>query len=202
MSSPENNRQDRDDIPPGATLREHVYDGIEEYDQRLPNWWLWTLYIAIIISGLYWIIWYTFRAVPSDAERVTAAMQEIEARRFAMVGDLDDETLWAMSRNPNVIASGQAVYRDQCAFCHGDDLGGGLGGGLPLDDGVWKWGHAPIDIYSIVRDGSPDAASGMQAFERELGPRRVAEVVAYILSYHDPENMETAPDSPGRASER
>ncbi len=202
MRNPEANEKEKRDLPPGVVLREHVYDGIEEYDQRLPNWWLWTLYLSIIFSFVSWFGWYTIRAFESDEARLTAQMDAIEARRFAMVGTIDNDSLWAMSRNVTIVASGEAVYRAQCVFCHGDDLGGGLGGGLPLNDEEWRWGYEPIDIYSVVKDGSPDPTKGMQAWERELGPARVSAVVAYILSFHTPERMQFASDSPGRASLR
>ena len=40
--------------PQEDPLRPHSFDGIHEYDKRLPNWWLWTLYGAIIYSAIYW----------------------------------------------------------------------------------------------------------------------------------------------------
>ena len=202
MSNPDSEEHRSRDLPPGVVLREHVYDGIEEYDQRLPNWWLWTFYLSIIFAFLSWFGWYTSQAFASDEERLAAEMDTIEARRFAMAGTIDNDSLWAMSRNTTITASNMEVYRAQCVFCHGEDLSGGLGGGLPLNDEEWRWGHEPVDIYSVVKEGSPDPTKGMQAWERELGPTRVSAVVAYILSFHEPERMQLAPDSPGRASLR
>lgn len=173
-----------------APLRPHVYDGIQEFDNRLPNWWLWTLYAAIIFSVLYWYLWYQGAAMESDSARVTAAMNRIEEARLANVGDISNDTLWAMSRNPGFVSSGQAVFTATCTACHGANLEGGIG--LNLVDGDWKWGNTPMSVYEVVANGSPDVTKGMQAWMNQLGPQKVSQVVAYILSHHNPEAMAAA----------
>jgi cytochrome c oxidase cbb3-type subunit 3 len=51
-------------------VRPHVYDGIQEFDNKLPNWWLWTFYGAVIFTFLYWFLWYDSTVMESDEARV------------------------------------------------------------------------------------------------------------------------------------
>lgn len=168
-------------------LRPHVYDGIQEYDNRLPNWWLWTFYGAVIFTVIYWFTWYDTDMMTGDGDRIDRAMAKIEEIRLSQIGDITNETLWAMSRNPGFVAAGREVYVTHCVACHGIDLTGGIGNNLV--DNQWQWGNQPISIYVVVARGSPNPMAGMQAWLGELGAQKVSQVVAYILSYHDEESM-------------
>ena len=68
-----------------------------------------------------------------------------------------------------------------------------LGGGLAaIQDTEWKWGNYPMSIYTVVTNGSPDKKSGMQAWVNELGPQKVSQVVAFVLSHHNEQDMASA----------
>ncbi|MFO7723968.1 MAG: cbb3-type cytochrome c oxidase N-terminal domain-containing protein [Oceanipulchritudo sp.] len=178
------------DKPRDENLRPHVYDGIEEYDNRLPNWWLWTFYLAVIFSVIYWFSFYNAEVMESDAATIESQMARVEEARLASVGEINNDTLWQMSRNEGFVSSGANIYKDNCVACHGAELEGGIG--LNLADNEWKWGNEPVSIYTIVTRGSPDKSAGMQAWVSELGPQKVSQVVAYILSYHSREEMAEA----------
>jgi cytochrome c oxidase cbb3-type subunit 3 len=61
----------------------------------------------------------------------------------------------------------------------------------------WKYGGNPVEIFKIVRKGSPDVTKGMVAWETMLGMQRVSEVVAFVLSHHqEGEPIKRAADAP------
>jgi cytochrome c oxidase cbb3-type subunit III len=218
MSNHHDDNPDRvkpEDLPPGIELRPHEYDGIQEYDQRLPNWWLWTLYLAIIFFVVWWLGFYQGGIGRDDAMRIEEHMRKVAAKAAdelqALFAEDPDGALWKMSVNPVSVEAGKAVYEEKCMSCHGRTLNGMDGDmklqGLALSDGEWKYGgdpFRPLNVFHIVEKGSPDPAAGMQAWLTELGPTRVANVVAYVLSHHEapaealqPDATEAAPAAPG-----
>ncbi|MDB6119467.1 MAG: ccoP2 [Verrucomicrobiaceae bacterium] len=186
-------------------LRAHVYDGIQEYDQKLPNWWLFTLYIMIVLFVIWWAGYYQFGMGRTDGEVLDAVVSQIDKAREKELESIDDAKLWSMSKDPEVVAAGKATFMTpgMCVTCHGPDLTGTLGGaklpGLPLNDTEWKHGGKPVEIFKLVRKGAPDVTKGMPAWEPALGVKRVAEAVAFVLSLHkEGEPVTLAADAPGR----
>lgn len=176
---------------PEIILREHTFDGIQEYDQKLPNWWLFTLYIAIVIFILFWFSYYQLPfGMKSDTELIEAKIAKIDQKRDAllekMVSSLSNESLQIMSGKPDIIEAGKAIFDAKCLACHGPDLTAKMGGiqlpGVSLVDEEWLHGSEPLQIMHIVTNGSPNVEKGMIAWKTQLSPTDIAQVVSYILS--------------------
>lgn len=174
-------------------LRDHVFDGIQEYDQKLPNWWLFTFYFTIAWFVIYWVAYYQLNIGRSDETKIQDRIAAIEAQRQQQFAALDDKKLWEMSRDPKVVEAGRASFMTQgrCITCHGADLMAKKSHpenlalvGQPLADKEWQYGGNPTDVLKIVRQGSPDVTKGMPPWEPILGPRGCVEVTAFIMSYH------------------
>jgi cytochrome c oxidase cbb3-type subunit 3 len=181
-------------------LREHEYDGIQEYDQKLPNWWLFTFYGAIVFSIGYWALYYHTDVLPSDHQRVEQAIVAVQKAKNAelekTLATLNDSTLvhqWAT--DPSIVSNGEATYLTNCSACHAANLTAMMdaGGtkiplpGLSLTDGEWKFGGKPMDIFKIINAGSPPESDGyngakMQPWGQTLTPKQVAEVTAFIIA--------------------
>jgi cytochrome c oxidase cbb3-type subunit 3 len=159
----------------------HEVDGIEEYDNKLPNWWLYTLYGAIVFSVAYWFHYHVggFGDLPpaayqAEMDRAAAA----EAARVKAAGVITPETLATLSRDKQTVSQGQQVFVSTCAPCHRQDGGGNVGPNLT--DEYWLHGGAPDKIYKTITEGVP--AKGMPAWGPQLGADRVQAVTAYVLT--------------------
>jgi len=177
-----------------VVLRDHTFDGIQEFDQKLPNWWLFTLYIMIVAFVVFWVAYYQLPlGLKSDVEKIDQAVAFVEQKRQQqleeVIASLDNDSLLAMAKEGEHVTAGEAVYQSKCMACHGPDLSGMMAGlklpGVSLVDAEWKYGAAPLEIMKLVTNGSPDLASGMIAWKTQLAPTEIAQVVAYILSKQD-----------------
>lgn len=184
-----------------VVLRPHEYDGIREYDQTLPNWWLFIFFSALIFFPVCWLAYYQFGFMKTDADEVSGEMARIDKAKASaleqMLARLDDKTLvetWA--KDAPSVEHGKEIYLANCTACHGQDLSGrmDLGGGqsialpgLPLTDGQWKYGARPMDIFKLINSGTPPESSGhngarMEAWGQKMPPLKVVELVAFIIS--------------------
>jgi cytochrome c oxidase cbb3-type subunit 3 len=171
--------------PPEDPIRPHVFDGIAEYDKRLPNWWLYTLYITIVFWVGYWGYYEWFRVGLSSEQEVVAAMAKIDTAKLA-AAKVDDESLWKMSQTASFVEAGKAAYTANCSACHLASLRGktesAVAIGPDLTDTIWIYGGKPTEIHDLITKGV--LAKGMPTWGPVLGAKKISEVTAYILSLH------------------
>ncbi|MFV0337049.1 MAG: cbb3-type cytochrome c oxidase N-terminal domain-containing protein [Chthoniobacterales bacterium] len=178
----------------GPELRPHVYDGIQEYDNKLPNWWLYTLYIAIVFYIGWWVAYYQFGIIPSDGEelhkQIIAVQQAKDDQIKELASKISDEKLWEMSKDSSIVQKGSEIYQLNCSPCHAADLSAKMGAvslpGQPLNNDEWKYGGEPMQILQIVQKGSPDKTAPVQMppWEQVLSAEQITQVVAFVLSHH------------------
>ncbi len=162
----------------------HEYDGIEEYDNHLPRWWLATLYGAVVFALVYWFHYQVFQSgasIQQSFEASMAADRRAAAERVRRAGTITDDALLTLARDPSTLAAGRAQFASTCVVCHGAQGGGGIGPNLT--DSAWLHGRRPTQIMHTIMEGVP--AKGMQAWGTQLGMERVLAVAAYITTLRD-----------------
>ena len=146
-------------------------DGIEEYDNPLPDWWL-GLFLFTIVAGVGYGINYHFISHDSQVKQYMAQMEEAELKWPTPEGPA------TVSMDDATIAAGADVFAQTCASCHKADMTGGIG--PSLDDAEWIHGNSPEAVLTTITNGVSD--KGMPAWGPILGPNKVEQVAAYVLS--------------------
>jgi cytochrome c oxidase cbb3-type subunit 3 len=158
----------------------HDADGIEEYDNPLPGWWVWIFWATIAFSVGYYA-WYQLGPGPSAVavyeEEVKLAAAR-EARQAAAAGSPTEEALRALARDARAMAAARQVFETRCVACHGPQGQGLIGPNLT--DEYWLHGGTIVDIRRVIEEGVPD--KGMIPWKGALQPQEIDAVSAYIAS--------------------
>src|ERR1043165_8199901 len=135
--------------------RSHAFDGITEYDNSLPRWELWTLYLSSAVA-----VWYVFHfhfftgeLTKAKADRYEWEVVQEKKREAALPPKAKTEDdLRALSKNPEMIAKGKALMpKTICATCHGPELTGLIGPNLR--DKSWISGSSMTSIIESITNG-------------------------------------------------
>lgn len=161
-------------------LKEHAYDGIQEYDNPLPGWWTYT-FIATAVFSVGYLMWFHTgapgRTIEAGYEVAAAANQRLQ---FSEIGTLtgDEATLVRFANDPKWVSFGESLFRTNCANCHGKAGEGNVGPNLT--DEHYKYVRKPEDIYKVVNEGAGKGA--MPAWNGRLVENELVLVSSYIMS--------------------
>lgn len=155
----------------------HDYDGIQEFDNPLPMWWLWTFFGTIIFSFIYYIH-YEFNVGPTLDQELAADMASIQAIKEEAHAHAPEVNLADVLGDPAKIQLGAAAYMGKCASCHGDKGQGLIGPNLT--DRHWVHGATPEAIYAVIAGGVLD--KGMPPWQGILKDDEIQGLVAFIDS--------------------
>ncbi len=191
----------------------HSWDGIEEWNNPLPRWWVW-VFVGTIVWGVGYTVAYpawpllteatpgviggnTRLDVATEIAAVDKSNEAIKAKLVAadLTAISADEELANFATN-----AGAAIFRTNCATCHGSGAAGVEGKGYPnLLDDDWLWGGTMEDIHLTITHGirnttDKDARySEMPKFGADeiLDATQIAQVAEHVLALSGQEHDAT-----------
>ena len=175
-------QDDKDKATRQDRLLEHSYDGIQEYDNPMPRWWLLTFAGTVIFSVIY-----VFNVGPVGNGKGRIADYDAEMKAFAaahraptgvLAGGPSSATLLAMVKDKEEVHEGGETFKKYCASCHRMDAGGLIGPNLT--DNAWIHGGKITDLYQTIMNGVLE--KGMPGWGTMLEREEVEQVVAYVAS--------------------
>jgi cytochrome c oxidase cbb3-type subunit 3 len=158
---------------------DHEYDGIREYDNPLPRWWVLILWGSVVFSFVYLVYYH----VSPHGVGVVAAYEEDmrrareERAKQSLAEAPSEAVLGKLMADSDLMQDAKVTFTTRCAVCHGAEGQGLIGPNLT--DNHWIHGQGRLmDIYEVVSHGVP--AKGMPAWELQLQPIEVRKLASFV----------------------
>lgn len=171
----------------------HVYDGISEYDNPMPRWWVWMFWGSFYFALAYFVHYQiTGNGTSVEEEYLNDLAHHEEAQaKLATEQDISEELLAGLVSNQSSVSKGKETFMTRCALCHGDGAEGKIGPNLT--DNAWINGDGSLmAIHEIISEGV--LAKGMPAWGKQLAPDELLSVVSFVGSLRGSNATGKAPE--------
>jgi cytochrome c oxidase cbb3-type subunit 3 len=158
-------------------LFDHEYDGIREYDNPMPKWWIALFVLSVVICPPY-VLHYHFGKGPSIHDSLESERAAYAEQLMATYGDLqpDEPTLLTYMDDDLAMVGMAGLFKGKCAQCHLADGSGSVGPNLTDDS--WINVKQITDIPRILSNGLP--IKGMPAWQDRLTQTQIVLLSSYV----------------------
>lgn len=203
----------------------HAWDGdIQEFNNPLPNWWLWGFYATVVFALVYWVLFPTFpvgntftKGVFNDITYVTSDgvektthwntrslfMKEMQLAREMQKPYLDKiqkasygEITQDQDMRAFAYSTAKVLFADNCAACHQVGGAGVIGLYPNLADDAWLWGGSHTQIENTIREG---LVGTMPGFKGRFKDAELADIASHVLVLSKHEGVDPASAKRGQA---
>jgi len=165
---------------PEDKLLEHSYDGIQEFDNPLPPWWVGLFGLTVVWGVIYFIFFHIVGLGGGQLDELKNEYAEAEANKPKQTqNQIDLSSLTAALTDEESLSKGKKVYTNYCASCHGNAGEGGVGPAFA--DKYWIHGGKFQDRINTIINGVPE--KGMVAWKGLLNDNDIAQVASYIEQF-------------------
>lgn len=165
-------------------LIDHSYDGIQEYDNPLPPWWVYLFVVTVIWAAIY-LFYYNLTGIgPSSEEEYLAEVEEYN-KKYAAVLAAEASVDWnapdfELVSDQGKLDKAKNLYTANCAACHGALGEGGIGPNLT--DDYWIHGPGINNIARIIALGVPE--KGMIPWKNTFKSTDIVSLASYVITLH------------------
>lgn len=169
----------------------HAFDGIEEYDNPLPKWWMY-MFLATIVFGFIYLALYpglgNYKGLLgwTSANQWEKEVAEAEAEYGPLYASLAAKSIDELLQDENALKMGERLFANNCAVCHGSAARGNPG--FPnLTDDDWLYGGEFDKIKETLHQGR---MAVMPAWEAVLGEAGIVQVANYVRQMSGQQNVD------------